>query len=122
MDTRNGIGRARVWPLAIAVFALFGSIVAALVIIWPPYLGDPGPNYAAPQPTLLQYGLAVACVITPLVAILVLLLKPERPWLTIAVMLATGFGLIDIVIGVVAIMLAILVIQAELQGTFPYFW
>lgn len=122
MTPATVVTTSRRWPLAIAFFALFGSLVAALVIVRPPYMGDPGPGFVMPEPSLVQYVLAAACVISPLAAIVILLLRPSHPWRTIVVMLATVFGLVDLVVGVVAVVLAVLVIQSILRGRWPNFF
>lgn len=122
MSTVRDTTYSRAWPLAIALFAAFGSFVAAWVIFKPPYMGDPGPGFVMPEPTLLQYALAAACVVSPLTAIVVLLLWPSHPWRTIVVMLATIFGLVDLVVGVVAVILAVLVFQSILRGRWPNFF
>lgn len=108
--------KSRRLPLAIAIFAAFGSLLAALAIVKPPIMGDPGPGFVIPEPTPLQFALAAACILTPLVTIGVLLIRPSHPWRTIAIMLATVIGLVDLLAGVVAIVLALLIAKTYLIG------
>lgn len=75
-----------------------------------------------PQPTFLQYAIAVLCPLPPFAAGMALLLRPSHPWRIVFLMLGTIIGLLELIIGVVVVIVAILLLQAYLRGTFPYFW
>lgn len=122
MSAAKETARSRGWPLAIALIATLGSVVTALIIVRPPYFGDPGPGFVIPEPSLVQYVLAAACVIIPVAATVRLLLRPSHPWRTIAFMLATVFGLVDLLMGIALVIFAVLAIQAVLRGTWPSFF
>jgi hypothetical protein len=109
--------------MAIAGFATFGALVAALLILKPPYMGDPVPGLATPEPVIgiVQYALAAGCVASPVAAIVALLIRPSRPWRTIVIMVATVFGLVDLVVGVAAVVLLLLILESVLRGRWPYF-
>ena len=112
----------RTWPLVTAFVAGLGSLVASLLAVKSPYLGDPGPGFVMPEPTLFQYVLAVAFIVPPLVAIALLLFWPARPWRVILVMLATGLGIVDLLTGIAAIIVTLLIIQSVLRGRYPLFF